>query len=258
MAPSHGVTMVDSPGAEALETAEGAALVVDFGGRKERIPAGTTFVIGRGADLAMDDNQYVHRRFLELDQRDGIWWLSNVGSRLTASVASADGMAQSLLAPGESMPLVFSATTVMFTAGPTTYEVEFSAETPFYQVSTPWASTADGADIAGLLSPVQRIVLTALSEPMLRLASQGSVRLPAMDEVAVRLGWSLEKLERRAGSLCDKFARHGIRGLGRDSAGRMPDAVRSRLVEHAVGARIVTPDDLELLEAFDPQGAVAN
>ena len=246
--------MVDLGGSEGPESATGAALILDFGGRRELIPAGTTFVIGRGADLAMDDNQYVHRRFLELDQRDGIWWLNNVGSRLTASVASAGGMAQSWLAPGESMPLVFGATTVMFSAGPTTYEVELVAETPFYQVTTPWTSAADEPDVAGLLSPMQKIVLTALSEPMLRMAAQGSVHLPAMDEVAVRLGWSLEKLERRAGNLCDKFARHGVRGLERDGAAGMPDSVRSRLVEHAVGARIVTPDDLELLDAFVPQG----
>lgn len=250
------MSMMDQGGPEGPVSGAGVALDLDFGGRRQRIAAGTTFVIGRGADLAMDDNQYVHRRFLELEQREGIWWLSNVGSRLTASVASADGMAQSLLAPGESTPLVFPATTVMFTAGPTTYEIELLAETPFYQVSTPWVSAADDADVAGLLSPVQRIVLTALSEPLLRQAAQGAVRLPPLDDVAVRLGWSLEKLERRAGNLCDKFARHGVRGLERDAAGRMPDAVRSRLVEHAVGARIVTLDDLELLEAFDPQGAV--
>lgn len=252
------MTMADSGGTASRETSAGAAIDLDFGGRRQRIPAGSTFVIGRGADLAMDDNQYVHRRFLELEQREGVWWLSNVGSRLTASVASADGMAQSLLAPGESTPLVFPATTVMFTAGPTTYEIELSTESPFYQVSTPWASTPDEADVVGLLSPVQKIVLTALAEPMLRQAAQGSVRLPPMDDVAVRLGWPLAKLERRAGSLCDKFARHGVRGLHRDSEGRMPDAVRSRLVEHAVGARIVTPDDLELLEAFDPLGAVVS
>lgn len=249
--------MVDLGGPEGLDTAIGAALDVDFGGRRQRIPAGTTFVIGRGADLAMDDNQYVHRRFLELDQREGIWWLSNVGSRLTASVASADGMAQSLLAPGESTPLVFPATTVMFTAGPTTYEVELLVETPFYQVSTPWTSTADDADVAGLLSPVQRIVLTALSEPMLRFAAQGSVRLPAMEDVADRLGWPAGKLERRVGNLCDKFARHGVRGVTRDAAGGVSDSVRSRLVEHAVGARIVTSDDLELLDAFVPESFVA-
>lgn len=232
------------------ETAASTALVLDFDGRSERIPAGTTFVIGRGADLAIDDNPYVHRRFLELAQREGMWWLSNVGSRLTASVASADGMAQSWLAPGGSMPLVFGTTVVMFTAGPTTYELALSAQTPFYQVSTPWTSAADDTGVAALLSPVQKILLTALAEPMLRLSAQGAVRLPAMDEVARRLGWSMEKLERRVGSLCDKFRRHGVPGLERNDAGELPDVARARLVEHAVGARIVTFEDLDLLDAF--------
>ncbi|HZU94556.1 MAG TPA: hypothetical protein VFF85_13090 [Microbacterium sp.] len=229
--------------------ASGGALVIDFDGRRERIPAGATFVIGRGADLSIADNQYVHRRFLEIAQHEGIWRLSNVGSRLTASVASADGMAQSWLAPGASMPLVFDSTVVMFTAGETTYELTLLAETPFYQVSASWTSAADDG-VAGLLSPMQKIMLTALAEPMLRLNAPGSTRLPSMDEVARRLGWSQEKLERRVASLIDKFARHGVRGLERDAAGELPDAARTRLVEHAVGARIVTTDDLDLLDAF--------
>lgn len=229
---------------------KGGALVLDFGGRKEWIPAGSTFVIGRGADLSIDGNQYVHRRFLEIKQHEGIWRLSNVGSRLSASVASADGMAQSWLEPGASMPLVFDATVVMFTAGDTTYELTLLAETPFYQVSTPWTSAADGGGVAGLLSPVQRILLTALAEPMLRPDASGAVRLPALAEVADRVGWSPEKFERRVGSLIDKFARHGVRGLERDDAGELPDSARTRIAEYAVGARIVTADDLDLLEAF--------
>lgn len=237
-----------TPALDAAGSVAGDALVLRFGDRRERIPAGTAFVIGRGADLSIADNQYVHRRFLEIAQHEGVWRLTNVGSRLTASVASADGMAQSWLAPGASMPLVFDSTVVMFTAGETTYELTLVAESPFYQVSTPWTAADDG--VAGLLSPMQKIVLTALAEPMLRLDVPGSVRLPAMDEVARRLGWSQEKLERRVGSLIDKFARHGVRGLDRNAAGELADSARSRLVEHSVGARIVTADDLDLLEAF--------
>lgn len=247
------MTVVDAGGAGGAAVATGGALELVFGDRRERIPAGSTFVVGRSADLSFDENQYVHRRFLEIAQREGIWRLTNVGSGLTASVASADGMAQSWLAPGASMPLVFESTAVMFTAGPTTYEFTLSAETPFYQVSTQWSSASLDAGVGDLLSPMQRIVLIALAEPMLRLDVSGSVQLPALDDVARRLRWSTEKLERRVGSLCDKFARHGIRGLERNAARELPVTARSRLVEHAVGARIVTSDDLELLDAFVAQ-----
>lgn len=231
------------------------ALLLDFDGRREQIAAGSTFVVGRAADLSIDDNPYVHRRFLEISQHDGIWRLSNVGSRLTASVASADGLAQSWLAPGASMPLVFGATTVMFTAGDATYVFTLTAETPFYQVSTVWNSPT--GVVSELLSPMQRILLTSLAEPLLRRRADGSVQLPSTEEVAARLGWSIEKLERRVGTLCDKFARLGIRGLERGPEGEILASQRSRLVEHAVGARIVTTDDLELLDAFVAQEASA-
>jgi hypothetical protein len=229
------------------------ALLLDFGGHRERIPVGASYVIGRAADLSIADNPYVHRRFLEIAERDGMWWLTNVGSSLTVSVASADGLAQSWLAPGASMPLVFEATTVMFTAGATTYEIGLSAESPFYQVSASWSPAAATDGVAEILSPMQRILLTALAEPLLRRRSDGAVQLSTIQDVASRLGWTVEKLERRIGSLCDKFARLGIRGLARGPEGEILASQRSRLVEHAVGARIVTPEDLTLLDAFVAQ-----
>jgi len=233
------------------------ALLLDFGGHRERISAGEPFVIGRAADLSIADNPYVHRRFLEIAERDGMWWLTNVGSGLTASVASADGLAQSWLAPGATMPLVFSTTTVMFTAGETTYEIALTADSPYYEVTASWRPGADSEGVAGLLSPVQRILLTALAEPMLRQGVEGAVQLPSMEQVATRLGWSLEKTERRVGILCSKFARLGIRGLERNAEGELLASARSRIVEHAVGARIVTREDLELLDAFVAQDAFA-
>jgi hypothetical protein len=253
------VTVSDAqqPGPSTAGQGTVGALLLDFGGRSERIAPGTTFVIGRGTDLSIDSNPYVHRRFLEIAERDGIWWLTNVGSGLGASVASADGLAQSWLAPGSSMPLVFAATTVMFTAGSTTYELALTAEAPFYQVSTSWSPAAATEGVAEMLSPMQRIVLTALAEPLLRRRADGSVQLSSLEEVAARLGWTAEKLERRVGSLCDKFARIGISGLSREKDGTVLASQRSRLVEHAVGARIVTADDLALLDAFVAQDDVA-
>lgn len=243
------VADIEQPSASAQR-----ALLLDFGGHRERIQAGEPFVIGRAADLSIGDNPYVHRRFLEIAEREGMWWLTNVGSGLTASVASADGLAQSWLAPGATMPLVFSTTTVMFTAGETTYEIALTADAPYYEVSASWRP-GDAQGVSELLSPVQRILLSALAEPMLRQGVEGAVQLPSTEQVAVRLGWSMEKTERRVGSLCNKFARLGIRGLERNTAGELLASARSRIVEHAVGARIVTVGDLELLDAFVAQDA---
>ena len=43
-------------------------LVLDFSGEVHRVPAGSSFVIGRGGDLDIDDNPYLHRRFLVFDR----------------------------------------------------------------------------------------------------------------------------------------------------------------------------------------------
>lgn len=245
-----------APADSAAATKSSSALLLDFGERHDRIPVGTTFVIGRGADLSIDDNPYVHRRFLQIADRDGMWWLSNVGSGLTAAVASADGMAQSWLAPGASTPLVFDSTTVMFTAGEATYTLSLTTDAPFYEVSA-LGDSAESSSVAELLSPMQKILLTALAEPLLRRRSEGAVQLPSTEQVAARLGWSVEKFERRFGSLCDKFSRLGIRGVQRGPQGQILASQRTRLVEHAVGARIVTGEDLALLDAFVAQDSEA-
>ena len=65
------------------------------------------FHIGREGDLRVEDNPYLHRHFLELQHRDGLWWIANVGVRLAATISSAGGAVQSWLSPGARMPLVF-------------------------------------------------------------------------------------------------------------------------------------------------------
>src|SRR5262249_1493581 len=89
-----------------------SALVEDCGERPEAGPPGP-FVIGREADLDVDDNPYLHRAFLELTW-DRLWWLANVGTKLTATVADGDGSVDAWLGPGGALPLVFARTEVRF------------------------------------------------------------------------------------------------------------------------------------------------
>ena len=81
---------------------------VEFAGEWFDPVAGESFTIGREGDLAVDDNPYLHRAFLEIAQRDGLWWLTNVGTRLSATLSSAGGAVQSWLSPGASLPLMFA------------------------------------------------------------------------------------------------------------------------------------------------------
>src|SRR5262245_19839641 len=97
---------------------------VDFLGEIHPVASGKVTTPGREGDVAIDDNPYLHRRFLEVSVQDGMVWLSNVGSSLTATVSDVDGSLQAWLAPGARIPIVFPRALVWFTAGPTTYEFE--------------------------------------------------------------------------------------------------------------------------------------
>lgn len=104
-------------------------VVVEFCGEEFHPRADAVFIIGRDGDLVVDDdNTFLHRHFLGISQAGGLWWLENLGSSLSATVADADGTLQAWLAPGARLPLVFQRTVVWFTAGPTTYEFEVATE----------------------------------------------------------------------------------------------------------------------------------
>ena len=57
-------------------------LRVEFCGESLDVPPDRPFTIGREADLVVDDNRFLHRRFLELRAQGGMWWLANVGDQL--------------------------------------------------------------------------------------------------------------------------------------------------------------------------------
>jgi hypothetical protein len=46
------------------------------------------FGIGREAELTIDENPYLHRRFLILRHEYGMWWLVNSGNLLSPSFRS--------------------------------------------------------------------------------------------------------------------------------------------------------------------------
>ena len=210
------------------------------------------FVIGREGDLSVDDNPYLHRRFLTVVRQGELWWLINVGTQLSATISDHAGVLQAWLAPGGRVPLVFAATTVLFTAGPTTYEIEISCEDPTFTLNEGLSSSGIGETTIGpvTLTPSQKQLIVALAEPLLRREGTSISAIPSSKEAAARLGWELTRFNRKLDNVCDKFDRRGVRGL-RGGPGQLASNRRARLVEHAVTARVVTTADLVLL---DPPG----
>ena len=72
--------------------------------------------------------------------------------------------------------------------------------------------------------------------------------MPTNGEAAERLGWKVTKLNRKLDNVCQKLAAQGVRGR-HGEPGRLASNRRARLVEYALAVRLITRDDLPLLDA---------
>ena len=226
-----------------------STISVEFCGEWFRVEDGEELTIGREADLRVDeDNTFLHRRFLTIVQVESMWWLVNIGSRLSATVTDGSGSMQAWLAPGARIPLVFDVTKVVFTAGPTTYDLSVHADSPeFARIAGPEDPAGETTVGSVQLTPSQKLLILALAEPMLTREGSGMSAVPTSAQASSRLGWPLTKFNRKLDNVCDKLDRLGVRGL-RGGPGKLASNRRARLVEHAVFSRLVTRDDLPLLD----------
>lgn len=223
-------------------------MLIDFCGERFKVPDEGWLTIGREGDVVIDDNPYLHRRFLQVGSSDSLHWIVNVGDQLAATVTDAEGRVQAWLSPGARLPIVFQVTVVRFTAGPTSYELEVHLDEPPF--AEPAAISEDHGDTTIGLVPFtvdQRKLVLALAEPLLRQDGRGSAAVPSSAEAARRLGWTSTKFNRKLDNVCQKLTKVGVRGL-HGSPGELATNRRARLVEYAVSTRLVTPDDLRLLD----------
>lgn len=206
------------------------------------------FDIGREGDLTIDENPYLHRKFLRVSYEEGIWWLYNVGSLLSATICDTGGGVQSWLSPGNRIPIVFRASTIVFSAGPTTYELLAHLKAETFE-SKQIAADETGEQTIGLISftESQKQLIVALCEPMLRREGSGFTELPSTADAAARLGWAVTRFNRKLDNVCDKLDRMGVKGL-RGGPKQLATNRRARLVEYAVTTRLVTADDLPMLD----------
>jgi hypothetical protein len=219
----------------------------------EEFPAvsGRQLTIGRAGDVEIDDNPYLHRSFLVVLEEGGLWWLSNVGSTLTATVADDEGLFQAWLAPGARIPLALSRILVWFTAGPTTYDFEIVVDKPaFVSVAPdPHAQDRSGQETIGRVSFTadQKLLMVALCESFLVRGYPGICQIPSSKAAAARIGWTLTRFNRKLDNVCQKLADAGTQGL-HGGIGALASSRKSRLVEHALSTRLVTVHDLVLLD----------
>jgi len=236
--------------------AEIAPLRIEFCGEWYDVEHPNDFHIGRESDLVIDDNPYLHRRFLRIYEDFGMWWLGNVGTLLSATVTDATGAVQAWLAPGARLPIVFERMQVLFSAGSTTYEFTIYSAEDYYNTSS--AITSGGATTIGAipLTSSQRLLVVSLAENVLRQSSPGRGEIPSSADAAARLHWSMTTFNRKLDNVCDKLDRTGVAGL-RGGKGNLATNRRLRLVEYAVATRLVGPEDLYLLSRNDAEHEAA-
>ncbi|EGD56032.1 hypothetical protein [Gordonia neofelifaecis] len=228
---------------------EATTTFVEYCGERLPVLSGKPFYIGREATLTVDDNPYLHRRFLVLHDENGMWWLTNLGTHLSATVTAADLGFTATLGPGARMPLVFGRTSIVFTAGPTTYEVQVQAGSP--NVSAPTVERFVGGDTTrGVpnFTESQRLAMLVLAEAILKRDGTGASAIPSSAQAAARLGWSLTKFNRKLDNVCDKLDMIGVSGM-RAGGGKLASNRRLRLVEYALSTRVISRADLPLLDA---------
>ncbi|WP_441787523.1 hypothetical protein [Leifsonia sp. 2MCAF36] len=229
-------------------TAAVKPLTVEYCGELYSVDPGVEFGIGREAELTIDENPYLHRRFLTVGHDFGMWWLSNVGTLLTATVTDATGTMQAWLAPGAKLPIVFQTMHVMFSAGATTYDFTISSDEDYFNTAVQVDSSGGSTTVLPVtLTTSQRQLIVALAEGVLTQSVPGRGTIPSSAEAAERLGWSMTTFNRKLDNVCDKLDKLGVAGL-RGGRGKLATNRRARLVEYAVTTRLVGVDDLPLLE----------
>lgn len=226
-------------------------LKIEFCGEWYSIEHPNDFHIGRESDLVIDDNPYLHRRFLRIYEDFGMWWLTNVGNLLSATVTDDTGQVQAWLAPGARLPIVFPQMHVLFSAGSTTYEFTIFSQEDYFSTSAALGGSAGSTTIEPIaLTSSQRLLIISLAEGMLRQTTPGRGEVPSSAEAAARLHWSMTTFNRKLDNVCDKLDRIGVQGLRGDKENLATNR-RLRLIEYAVASRLVTQDDLYLLARND-------
>jgi hypothetical protein len=227
------------------------AVTVEFCGEVFGVDGEAGFGIGREADLAIDDNPYLHRVFLRIHSEFGLWWISNVGSLLSATVSDASGQVQAWLAPGAKLPIVFQTMYVMFSAGSTTYDLSIHTDQDYFNTGIAATSNAGTTTVMPVtLTTSQRKLVVALAETLLRHSVPGRGAIPTSADAAKRLGWSMTTFNRKLDNVCEKLDKMGVQGL-RGGAGALATHRRARLVEYAIASHLVSSDDLPLLDLAD-------
>ena len=174
-------------------------------------------------------------------------------------MTDASGQVQARLAPGARLPLVFEHVHIVFGAGSTSYELSMRTAGGYLRPAVSRLARAvlarerrDDRSRPADHQPATAHRRARRTAPAAEFR-RATARSPSSADAATRLGWTLTAFNRKLDNVCDKLDRIGVTGLrgGRDN---LATNRRLRLVEYAIATRLVTRDDLAVLELLPPPG----
>lgn len=232
-----------------------SSIEVWFDDKRRQLGPGDTLTIGRHADLSIPGNPHLHRRLLLIQNVDGVWWVSNTGANIIVRIYDDRSPSSIKLAPDSSVPLGFPAGTMRFDAGSSSYEVGFRlpAAPEVARGLLNGVLSETGQVTAGVedlhLNIEQRMMVVALAENRLRNPDAVLADIPANRNVAMSLGWTLTKFNRKLDNLCLRLDRRGIKGMRGDVASLASNR-RELLVEYLINQGVIDSGDLDGLDDY--------
>lgn len=233
-----------------------AKLIIDLAGERHEVDPPDVLTFGRTADLVVDEsNRYLHRLVGRFFWHAESWWLENLGRSIELELVASGGSVSRLPVRQPDRdpvvaPLAGPEFRVLFEAGGLPYELNGeigSLTLPVVETEVP-----PGVDTVGYgnidVTDEEHLMLLCLAEPVLRDPTLGGADLPSSREVALKLGWSITKFNRKLDYLCARLTEAGVRGLyASREQGRTAHNRRWVLVQHAINNRLVKPVDLDTL-----------
>lgn len=227
-------------------------LHIDFIGSLTDLRPGDQLSFGREAELVIDENPYLHRKLGLVHSRGEAWWLTNTGTRIPLEVRDLESRSVLVVASGREVAITFPSSVVQFEAGGSKYELSLTLD-PTAEVPDDVGYLGDEGDSCATIS-LDQLPLTDDQKRVLLVLCEAPLRNPAADidippsrVGAQRLGWTLKAYGRKLDNICDRLTRTGVRGLRGDQAGIAKDR-RSVLADYALSSRLVTSEDLVLLD----------
>ena len=217
----------------------GHDLVVEFAGERHLVSDRLTF--GRSGDIELDTNRHLHRLVGEFARRDGVWWLTNLGTRVFVTLVAEDG-SRADLAPGASHALTSEHGSVRIAVGTARYQLGYELPAAGERPDTPQPPPGDGrtVEFEAVLTPREVDFLVTFARPLME---GGHGQLPTYSEVAELWGVAPKTLDNTVQTIKRKMR----------NARLTTDEPLEILVRIAVAHSLITPADLEWT-AFDEGG----